>query len=273
MPMLRTHERSLLHEIERESLDDEIPVARPLRKLVSLGGKAQSVELREYAVLELGGYDCDDADLPAYRRPGAVIEIDGVVPGFQISGQQIGPHQLPDVVQEKVGEEVPLPQPIGVIESMLREARAKGGHIKLALPHSQLVASMMNHELAGSSRHVSAVYWSLSVPALEGVTDGVRTTLVRLVAEMRAAMPDDADTPSAAAADQAVNFVVHGGKRSVVNVAVASGSGEHDVKQEPAAMAQSRSPWPRFGAGVVGLATIVATYIALAQWQGCGFPF
>jgi hypothetical protein len=72
----------------------------------------------------------------------------------------------------------------------------------------------MNHEMQqrGQSDQITAVYWSVSHVALEGVIDQIRTRLVELVAEMRAEMPDESDVPTAAVADNAVNLIVHGKK-------------------------------------------------------------
>ena len=50
---------------------------------------------------------------------------------------------------------------------------------------------MMNYESGNDPyNRVTAVYWSVSQVTLEGVLDQVRTTLVGLVAEMRAAIPN-----------------------------------------------------------------------------------
>lgn len=99
--------------------------------------------------------------------------------------------------------------------------------------------------------------------------DSVKTTLVELMAEMRAGMPDAAELPSAEVADQAVNLVLHG-RGARINIAQASGSGSHEVRATPVE-SESRSPWRKIGAAAVGLATIAAAAIALAQWQGWGF--
>ncbi len=90
--------------------------------------------------------------------------------------------------------------------SKLERARAESGYLKLTLPGGQDVAALMNHESSAPFQHITAVYWSLAAPALSGVLDRVRTTLVELVAEMRAGMPATAETPSAEVADQAVTL-------------------------------------------------------------------
>jgi len=261
-------ERSLIDEIERDALGDA-PLAGALRKLVALGGQAGSTELREWASRELRGYADSDVDLPDYRRPAAVILVNAMNLRYQITGQQISPRMLPDGVREHVREEVPLTGPIGEIEAMLERARAEGGYIKLSLPGSQDVVALMNHENDAPFEQINAVYWNLAAPALSGVLDRVRTTLVELIAEMRAGMPEASETPSADVADQAVNVVVHG-RSARVNVtnAQASGDGSHQVIGLPATEDPPR--WRRVGTFIVGFATIGAAAIALAQWQGWG---
>jgi hypothetical protein len=74
---MRRRSNTLIDEIERGALDPKVPISTPLRKLVALGGQAGSAELREWASLELRGYVESDTPLPAYRKPGAVLRIDG----------------------------------------------------------------------------------------------------------------------------------------------------------------------------------------------------
>jgi len=56
------------------------------------------------------------------------------------------------------------------------------------------------------------MYWAVAATSFHGILDVIRTNLVALVAEMRAAGVDD--VPSAEAANQAVNIVINGAKRS-----------------------------------------------------------
>lgn len=199
-----------------------------------------------------------------------MIQVGAVNPRFHITGQQISPRSLPEGIREHIDEVVPLGQGISEIEAMLRRAKANGGAVKLTLPGAQDVARLMDHEIGEPYQNITAIYWSLSQTALDGVIDQVRTTLVELVAEMRAGMPDAAEAPSADVADQAVNVAAHG-KKARVNVtsAQASGEGAHHVQASPAE-SEGRSLWWKVGAAAVGFATIAGVLIALAQWQGWG---
>ena len=261
----------LISDIERDALQKGVPIADALRKLIALGGQAGSTELREWASRELRGYFGTGVDLPDYRRPSAVLQIDAFTPGMRITGQQISPRQLPDPMNKHLKEEVPLGQPIGEIDAMLDQARTSGGQIKLTVPDSQSIVTLMNHEVGDPYQNITALYWSLSQPALEGVIDRVKTTLVELIAEMRAGMPENAELPSAEIADQAVNVAVYGRKARVnVHSAHASGSGTQSVSTGPSPSDHDVS-WRRVGAIFVGVATVAGTLIALAQWQGWGF--
>lgn len=81
-----------------------------------------------------------------------------------------------------------------------------------------------------------ALYWDVNVARIEGVLDQIRTTLVRLVSEMRATMPNDSSVPSPEQAASAVNVVRHGEKRSqfTVNTAVGDNGASASVSSPTA---------------------------------------
>jgi hypothetical protein len=260
----------LIDEIEREALDAKVPISTPLRKLMALGGQAGSAELREWASLELRGYFRTDAPLPDYRKPAATLRIDGTTINALFTGKLISPSELPDPVNEHIDETVPLNGGVAEIEAMIERAkREEHGEIKLTLPKGQDIVRLMNYEIQQRGERydrVTAVYWSISHIGLEGVLDQIRTRLVELVAEMRAAMPDEADVPTSIAADNAVSVVIHGGKPRVsVTSAQASGDGSHSVTA--GAASEGAGFWKRLGGFIVGAAAILGTLIALASWQ------
>src|SRR5438132_7505401 len=111
-----THDGRLLEEIERAAHDGGGRVADALRRCVTLGGRAGSIELRDWANHELNGYYGMD-ELPDYRIVGAPIGLDGVVPGGLIKNQQISPYDLPDFVRNAgISERLELRQGIGELE-------------------------------------------------------------------------------------------------------------------------------------------------------------
>jgi len=227
------HEGNLMSDVQRDALDPKAPLADTLRKLVALGGQAGSTELRQWASLELRGYVNTEVELPGYRKPAAVIQINGFNGAMQITGQQISPRSLPAFAREQIGEEVRLGHSVAEIEAMLQGAEAEGGSIKLSMKMGQDLVAVMNQESEQPYARITALYWSLSAPAIVGVLDHIRTTLVELVAEMRAGMPASAEVPSREVADQAVHVAVYGeGARVNVTAASATGSGSHEVKAE-----------------------------------------
>jgi hypothetical protein len=238
---------SFLNEVQRDALDAKVSLADTLRKLVALGGVTGSTELREWATLELRGYVGQDAPLPTYRKPAAVLEVDAIKGNIQITGQQVSPRILPSVVQQHVGEEVPLTNSVGELEAMRQQAETNGA-IKLTLPKGQDIVALMNAENQEPFQRIVSVYWSLSAPALAGVLDAIRTTLVELVAEMQAGTPASADVPSPEVVDHALNLVIHGqGARTInVNTAAAGGSGSHQVEAKGPFIDASRveAAWP-----------------------------
>ena len=267
--MLRRSSR-LIDEVEQDALDGSVPISTALRKLVALGGQADSAELREWASRELRGYVGADVSVPDYRQPGATLRIDGATSGAMITGQLISPSELPDPVDKHIDETVPLNGGIAEIEAMIEAAkRDKRGEVKLALPRGQDVVRLMNYKIQqrGDSDRVTAIYWSVSHVTLEGVLDQIRTRLVELVAEMRAAMPDEAAVPSSDAADNAVCVVIHGGKPRVSVTGVqASGNGSHSITVGGGT--ERASLWKKIGAAIVGIAGVVGALVAVAAWQG-----
>lgn len=256
---------TLLTEIERELLDGK-PIADVLRKLIVLGGRAGSSELREWASQELRGYSGSDT-LPDYRQVPALIRLDGVTASAIIRGQTISPLALPEVAHGYITNLAPLPQGIGEIESL---ANAADGAVKIALPGHSELAGIMNAESSEQFQRINSIYWSISQTALVGVIDQVRTRLAELLAELRAATPADADGPTATQATNAVNVVVHG-RGNHVQIAQASERATNSVEQPPAQSTTDAPFWTlgkRVSAILVGAATIAGAIFAAIQIWG-----
>jgi hypothetical protein len=98
-----------------------------------------------------------------------------------------------------------------------------------------------------------ALYWDVNIARVEGVLDHIRTTLLRLVSEMRATMPDDASVPSPEQAAGAVN-----GKRSQfnINTAVAENGASANVSTPPAA--HEKGGWTK----TIAIWTVIIAVIA-----------
>ena len=259
-------EPSLLTEIERDLLDGA-PVADVLRKLIVLGGRAGSSELRDWASQELRGYaDSNVEDLPSYRQVPAIIQIDAVTITHQISHQTIAPEELPAEAREHIKNQVPFFQGIGEIQAM-SEGRGDGKTVRIALPGERFLARMMDEASGNTFQRINAIYWSVSTSALEGLVDQVRTRLAELLGELRSATSSSAEIPTAIQAANAVNVVIHG-KKNRVQIA-------HATHEGAASISDGRGPeqpfWTvgkRIGAAIVGLATIAGTLIAFWQLNG-----
>lgn len=238
---------NLLAEVQQDALDPAAGLSDTLRKVVALGGVVGSKELREWASLELRGYVNRSAELPPYRKVPATLEVNGFNGSMQVQGFRISPRDLPSFAQARVGEEVPLNSSVREIEEMARHAHAQEGHIALSPPMAQDLARIMNSEGRAPIRMITELYWTVSAAALTGVVDQVRTSLVELVAEMRANTPDSGELPTGETADRAVNVAVYGNNARVnITAASASGSGAHSVNAEGSYVEASRieAVWP-----------------------------
>lgn len=124
---------SLLEQIEQDVLTSQ-PLADTLRKCVVRGGKAGSIELREWATRELRGYESKD-EAPGYRTVGARILADTVNCNVIVRRQQIGTTFLPDFVREEISEQFTLLQGIGELEAMASWAdSSKSAVVDISLP-------------------------------------------------------------------------------------------------------------------------------------------
>lgn len=251
--------RNPLTQIERDLIAGK-PLETLLRRLLLIGGAAGSVELREWASAELRGYS-SDIEVPDYRILNAPLQIDGAVPGGYVRHQTISPSELPHFAREELDELVPLRMGIREIQSMVDQHKAD--HVVQLQPAGATsLVQYMNAKGMASGR-VERLYWSVSTIALEGVIDQVRTRLAELIAELRSATLSGRELPSAVQASNAVNLVING-RGNRVNINQANG-GSAITPEAPAAP----RIWTRTritGAAVVGLATVVATVIAVVQF-------
>lgn len=255
----------LLDQIERDVLDESKPLKSALHRCVLLGGRAGSVDLREWATRELHGYPGAEDALPAYRHVRAPLLMDGITGTgtHQFRRKSVSFLDLPEEAREAVTDEVPLTFGIGKIEDLARQADSRGGFLQLGPPGATDLAVLMTHESEGRYQ-VERVYWSVSAADFRSVADAVRTALVELVAEMRAGMVSGDAAPSPEVVGQAVQFVVYG-KGHRITVANAGEGGTAIATAETGEPAE-RGFWTvsrRIGAAIVGLATIVGTIVAI----------
>lgn len=237
-----------------------------LRKCVALGGRAGSEQLRDWARQELDGY-AGQEQLPRYRTVPATIAVDGTNIGWQITGEQISTMQLPEFARDVIKQEAPLPHRVAELEHMA----ARDETVRLQHPGMPDLVSYLN-STAEYGTTIRAMYWQVAPTSIRGVLDSIRTTLVALVAEMRAVGVEE--MPSAEAANQAVNVVIHNAKRSsiMVNANQASGADRapQSIHQQAPPEKRSRIPaWIRGPWGfAVGAAGIIAALAGVAVWLG-----
>jgi hypothetical protein len=257
----------LLAQIEDGALDSRTPLADVLRQCVALGGRAGSEKLRDWARRELDGYADGEDQLPKYRIIPAAIAVDGANIRWQFTGHQISTMELPEFARDVIKAEAPLPHCVAELEGMV----ASGETIKLQHPGMPGLVSYMNSK-ADYGTAIHAMYWKVTRASIQGVLDTIRTTLVSLVAEMRAVGVEE--MPTAEAADQAVNVVLHNAKRSTITVNTNQTSGANggpqSILQSASPEKRSRIPaWIRGPWGfAIGASTIIAGVAGAAVWLG-----
>jgi len=258
---------SLLEQIEDGALDSKTPLADVLRKCVALGGRSGSEQLRDWARRELDGYGDGQEELPTYRTVRAAICIDGSDLAKSARGQHISTCQLPEFARDNIKDEAPIPYGVAELEKLAGSTEP----LQLQHPGMPDLVLYMNTK-ADYATAIHSMYWKVAPTSIHGILDTIRTNLVALVAEMRAA--GTADVPTAEAANQAVRVIIHNAKRSpiTVNTNQATGPtpGTQTIAQQPPSEAESRIPvWVR-GPWVfaVGAAGIVAAVAGVAVWAG-----
>lgn len=259
----------MLAEIESAAHDGGSRIADALRKCITLGGRAGSTELRDWATRELNGYSgVSDDDLPDYRTVGAPIGLDGAVYGGLVKNQQISPYDLPDFVQDaRISEQLQLRQGIGELEELAREARSRNKPMKMLLPEAAGIASYMNSQSDTPYQSIQSIYWAVASTTLFGVVDAVRNRLVSLVAEVRAEAVN-ANAPTGQEVSNAVNVAVYGRRANVtVNTAQATRGGS--ASATTGGGGDQAKPWWRraktLAGFVVGVAVIATAIIAWMQ--------
>jgi len=130
-------------------------------------------------------------------------------------GQVVPARLIPDIAREVLCGETKLQQPIGQIEELVKTARRNGEDmVRLTPAGLPELIEVMNYEMnksgQRSGQYIERVYWSVSISALIGVLDFVRTNLVLLVAEIRASTPRDSELPTREAIERATQVVVSG---------------------------------------------------------------
>lgn len=251
---------SLLEQIEQAALDDSSDITAALRKCVALGGQSGSDELRSWATRELKGYGGGDA-LPEYRTVGAPIALDGATFNAHITGQQIPPGALPEPMCDHIKEELPLRMPLAEIIEAAKSAQ--DNVVRMGLPGGADIAALMNYEAKQSEpylvQQITRLYWEVHTSSLVRIVDVVRTTLVELVAEIRAGTPHDA-MPTKAITDQAVNVAIYGDKNRVKLIDVSQLHAAGNITTEER---ERETPGRRLMWWLVGIATVVATIVGI----------
>ena len=263
-------EQSLLAEIERDALNHSVPLSAALQKCIALGGQARNAELRDWASQELHGYR-NDNEVPQYRIIHAPLLIDAVTIAGSIRGQQISATDLPDVAHDVISEEVKLAISVGDLQGLLRNAERSGERtVKLGPSGAADLIKIWNYEIGDTGQTIMRLYWDVNSARISGVLDQIRTTLVRLVSEMRATMSDDALTPTQEQAAQAVSVVLHGGKRNQVTVTTAQADSSATANIKPpdelkeSGWTKTQTIWTVIGV----IVAFAALYIAYLTWRG-----
>jgi hypothetical protein len=195
--------------LERDVLDESVALSSLLRQVLILGGRASSEALRDWALCELKGYADAIDRLPAYRIIPAQIKVNTISGPAQFIGQEISARHLPEPARGIVKEEVGLPWGVGEVQATIRSNKSE--HIRLGMPGMAQLAHLLTEDQRERQGNpflvVTSVYWAVSVAAMEGLLDQVRTQLAEFVAELRANMQPGEVEPTSDQIREAVSTI------------------------------------------------------------------
>jgi len=281
----RSTSAQLLDEIHNGALDSGTNLPDLLRKCIALGGETGSERLRDWAQQELMGYG-PGTEVPSYRKTASLLYLDGSRIGGLVRGQQVPLNMIPVEIRDKVRESmdnIEIRQPVAELVHIVESHRQKGdASVKLSPPLAQELVALINHKLAeddrrsdpfpspfpiGPSQVVERVYWEVGLNNFAAVIDAVRTVLVQLVVEIRAATPAGVSAPSREAAEQAVDVALHGKARVrnlVINQVAADSQGAASASGGAAVGEAEPESWlRRWVWWLVAAATIVGAVAAV----------
>lgn len=209
----------LLAQIEAGVLDDSVPLSTLLQKVIVLGGRAGSENMREWARRELKGYT-DPTLVPDYRNVFATLNlrITNRV-GLNPIIQRVTPRELPESLTTKVDvEQATLWMSIGELEALVAKGDESGDPHWLSPSWADQMAQWVRENSVRSPMSVlDGVFWLVPNTAVKSLLVQVRTALAELVAELAVLTPEGQEVPTQAAADQAVQFVLTG-ERPTINI-------------------------------------------------------
>ncbi len=266
--MSRRHD--LLAQIELAALDPASDITDTLRRCLALGGRTGSTALRDWAAGELKGYSDGDS-LPSYRLISAPLVLDGAVPGAIVRAQLVTPAMLPEEMTDLLFEDVRVPMPIAEVLEIVAAGRRSGeDSVSLSVPGGPALVELMNNKwragprsasLYGEptrSQQIERIYWHVSLSAMYKILDVVRTTLVELVAELRAGMEPGDVLPSHAVTDEAVAIAVQGNRARITINQVSAAERASVIAAGSASTLEPETGVRTVVSWAVALATVVA---------------
>lgn len=172
----------LLDRIEEAAIRGDVVEALLLCQ--KLGGDAQSAELREWARRELEGYP-EGEPPPDYRRVVGQLFASGAAPGMRLSAVPIPMDALPEPERSTYEQGIPLLHSITVIQQRASEER-----VAVRTTNTTRLLRAIN-TANDAPTMFDDVYVRITGPTFAGVVTTVRSRVMSLVSELRAALPAD----------------------------------------------------------------------------------
>ncbi|RST54057.1 hypothetical protein [Variovorax sp. DXTD-1] len=210
---------SLLKRIQDSTLDKDCDVATLLRQCKVFGAQVASAELVDWVGCELNGYD-DSDELPDYRRIRTTSKGHFSGPfGSGLRNADIPIHCLPEKFREKF-RYATISQGVSSIQATIASAE---GSSTLTLPWPSEAIALFGEDMYENMHCVQA--WKLlSVGAMKGILDAVKTRVLDFTLELQRLHPElmSAENPDPKLASpqelkQTFNTTIYGSVGAIAN--------------------------------------------------------
>jgi len=178
---------SLIEDIKNDVLDHSIPLASALRKALVLAKKLKSEELERWVKAELEGYGQEK--LPDYRVYAAHARCT-VTNGVRTNQNFPIPGPLGNDQIERIVRTIHFRQSIAALSEICSAGSGKTDSMKFMLP--EIVKTYITDNSNNDYQCIDA--WQVvTVPALAGIIDMVRTRLLEFALKLEESYPDVQD--------------------------------------------------------------------------------
>ncbi|EQC1054356.1 AbiTii domain-containing protein [Providencia rettgeri] len=217
---------SLLLEIQRDAIDENVSISSLLRKCLFLASKTGSEQFKKWVLAELNGYASDDK-IPKYRVISCQSKGDFSRPGGILQNLVIDIEQLGEDFYDLYGE-FDVAISVASIESLVLSAKNDGGML-IQRPWDPAMTKLVSSMIYENMNCIRA--WSESpAPLFVGILDQVKTTVLNFALDLEDKLPNIEDIKLSKQDEKIVTQTFNNNIYGNANVANASENFSQNLK-------------------------------------------